>query len=415
MSSPIEAVLVGAGQRGYFVYGEWARRHPGRLRFVAVADPDPLRVERFAAAHGIGPAARFTDPVEMLATERLAEACVVASPDRDHEWQSIMALQAGYHVLSEKPMASTLPGCLDVTAAAERAAASFRVAHVLRYTPFFRTLHEVVTAGRLGEVVTVTHRENVRSWHMAHSYVRGNWANTSLATPMIVAKCCHDFDILHWVLRSPVVRLFSVGSLLEFRPDRAPAGATARCTDPCPVVDCPYDARRLYLDPNLGGWPVEVITDDLSPAGRLRALAEGPYGRCVYTAGSDAVDHQVVTMELASGASVVLQMHGHSHEEGRTMRFDGTRATLRGTFGKQQSITIHDHVTGKAEEVPIPPPAGGHGGGDEGIIEAFLESVATGAPPATSAAESLEGHLLAFLAEEARLTGEIIDVTRRRR
>ncbi|HUO45326.1 MAG TPA: Gfo/Idh/MocA family oxidoreductase [Acidimicrobiia bacterium] len=411
----IEAVLIGAGQRGHHVYGQWALANPDRLRFVAVADPDPGRVERFARTHGVPASACFTDPLEMLSTTALAPACLIASPDRDHHRQALTALDSGYHVLSEKPMAATLEDCFDLVQAAKGARGSFHVAHVLRYTPFFQTLHEVIASGRIGDVVTVEHRENVRAWHMAHSYVRGNWSRSRRATPMIVAKCCHDFDILTWNLPSEVVRLTSIGSLFEFRPERAPAGATERCVDPCPVTDCPYDGRRVYLDPNLTNWPIHVLTDDLSLGGRLQALQTGPYGVCAYRAGSDVVDHQVVTMEHANGASTVLHMHGHSHEEGRTMRYDGTRATLRGRFGRVQEIEVIDHATARNEQIPLHLAAGGHGGGDAGILESFLASVETGTPPLTSASESLESHLLAFLAEEARLHGTSVEVASHRR
>jgi hypothetical protein len=160
---------------------------------------------------------------------------------------------------------------------------------------------------------------------------------------------------------------------------------------------------------------VHVITDDLTPEGRLKALREGPYGRCAYRCRSNVVDQQVVAMELESGATVTLHMHGHSGEENRTMRYDGTRATLRGVFGRHQSITVIDHVSGEGDEISIEVGAGGHGGGDGGIIEAFCDTLALGSAPATSAAESIESHLLAFLAEEARLSGAVIDVTSRRR
>lgn len=409
-----EAILIGAGQRGHFVYGRWALDHPGRLRIVAVADPRRDRIERFGDAHGIPSSHRFDNPDTLLALPRVAPAAIIASPDRMHHRHVLGALEAGYHVLAEKPMAATLAECVELVDASTRSPASLHIGHVLRFTPFFQTLKEVVRSGRLGDIVTVEHRENVRSWHMAHSYVRGNWGRAETATPMIVAKCCHDFDILHWNLNSPVTRMASVGSLFEFHPERAPRGATARCTDPCPVVDCPYDARRIYLDPAMQGWPIHVITDDLSREGRVEALQRGPYGRCAYRAESNVVDHQIVTMELESGTSVALIMHGHSHEESRTMRYDGTRATLRGFFGRQQSITVIDHVSGQPEEIPIGSGVGGHGGGDAGIMEAFLATVETGVPPATPATESFESHLLAFLAEEARKSGAVIDVTARR-
>jgi predicted dehydrogenase len=409
-----EAILIGAGQRGHHIYGRWALDHPDRLRIVAVADPRPDRLERFASAHRIPADHTFVDPDALLSMPRMAPAAIIASPDRTHHRYALAALRAGYHVLAEKPMAATLAQCAELVEASARASGSLHIGHVLRFTPFFQTLREVVRSGRLGDIVTVEHRENVRSWHMAHSYVRGNWGKGELATPMIVAKCCHDFDILHWNLGSPVTRLSSVGSLFEFRPERAPVGATTRCTDPCPVSDCPYDARRIYLDLSLRGWPIHVITDDMSMEGRLRALQQGPYGMCAYRAGSDVVDHQIVAMQLETGTSVVLVMHGHSHEESRTMRYDGTRATLRGVFGRQQSIVVVDHVSGKPEEISIETPVGGHGGGDSGIMEAFLATVETGAPPATPASESFESHFLAFLAEEAMHERTVIDVAARR-
>ena len=177
------------------------------------------------------------------------------------------------------------------------------------------------------------------------------------------------------------------------------------------MQDCPFDARR-YLNPAWQGWPVHVVTDDLSLGGRSAALVDGPYGRCVYTAGSDVVDHQVVSMELASGASAVLVMHGHAAEEARTMRYDGTRATLRARFGWDSAIEVIDHATGEVEQVPVVAAADGHGGGDGGVMRSFLDAVAGGTPPMTSAEESLESHVLAFAAEEARRSGTVIDVER---
>lgn len=404
---PVTAVLVGAGQRGYFVYGGYAQERPDQLAYVGVADPDPARRRRFADAHGLDIAAVHADWATLLA-ERRADVCVITTPDRHHVEPTLAALAVGYHVVLEKPIGSTVGETAAIAAAAN---GRVHVGHVLRYSPFFRVLHEVVASGRLGDIVNVAHSENIAVWHMAHSYVRGNWARTSDSSPMIVAKCCHDFDILHWNVTVPVTRLWSTGSLFHFRPDHAPPGALPRCTDGCPAGPiCPFDARRIYLDEGRTGWPVHVITDDMTRQGRLEALETGPYGRCVYTAGSDAVDHQVVLMELENGASMTLTMHGHAGEENRTMRYDGTRASLRGVFGRRQHIEVIDHVSGSAESIAIPPAAGGHGGGDVGFIEDALTAVRDGTSTDTSAEASFESHLLAFAAEEARLTGTAVDV-----
>jgi predicted dehydrogenase len=318
-------------------------------------------------------------------------------------------------------MAHTLAGCVELVQTAEQTGRILEICHVLRYSPFWRKLHDVVESGYLGELVTVEHRENVAYWHMAHSFVRGNWRNAALSSPMILAKCCHDLDILVWNLASPVKRLSSVGSLLHYRGDQVGVEIPARCTDNCPIEQsCPFSAIGLYLDyrhmeqkPSNPAypdqWPFSVLTHDLSRAGRLQALQSGPYGRCVYRCDNDVVDHQLVAMELESGVSVAMVMHGHSNEEHRSMRYDGTRATLRARAGGATEITVHHHG-GKVEQIPIEDANSGHGGGDAGIMADFVRVLRGEAEPLTSARVSLESHLLAFAAEEARVQGTMIQM-----
>ena len=414
-----EAVLLGAGQRGRYVYGAYASRHQDRLRFVAVAEPDGQRRRLFAEEHDIPASRRFTDWPELLDAEP-ARVCVITTPDRHHAAPAVAALERGLDVLVEKPVAHTLGESSLVLEAARRSSGSLTVGHVLRYTPFFSTLNRLVASGRLGRLITVEHREDVAYWHMAHSFVRGNWARAGASTPMIVQKCCHDFDILAWNLATAsegtrVTRMQSFGSLLHFRPEHAPPGATGRCTDPCPAASaCPFDAARLYLDPARTGWPIHTITDDLTPEGRARALREGPYGRCVYTAGSDVVDHQTVAMETSSGTTAVLVMNGHSARQVRTARYHGTRGSVIATLGRYSSIEFTDHLGSATERIPVRTPGGGHGGGDTGLIEAFLDSLEGATPSKTSTETWFESHLLAFGAEEARLSGETLDIDRLR-
>lgn len=421
MSKPIELVLIGAGQRGAYAYGSHAFRHPDEVRFVAVAEPDPIRRKRFADEHDIEDAHCFESWEALTAKGQLGQAALVTTQDQMHVEPAVAAMEAGYHVLLEKPMAHTLEGCVQLVQTAERTGRTLEICHVLRYSPFWRKLHEVLEAGVLGELITVEHRENVAYWHMAHSFVRGNWRNAALSSPMILAKCCHDLDILVWNLNSPVKRLSSVGSLRHYRSDQVGLEIPARCTDNCPIErTCPFSAIGIYLEyrhleqppanpaaPDQ--WPFSVLTHDLSYEGRLKALQEGPYGRCVYRCDNDVVDHQLIAMETASGASVALVMHGHSNEEHRSMRYDGTRATLRARAGRTSEITIHHHG-GRVEQVPIPEALTGHGGGDEGIMADFMRVLRGEAEPLTSARVSLESHLLAFASEEARTQGTMIQM-----
>ena len=410
MPKPVEMVLLGAGNRGTFAHGRYATMNPHQVRFVAVAEPDQARRSRFAQAHNIGPERQFDSWEELLSRPQLSIALINATMDQTHAPSTLAALEAGYHVLLEKPMATTPVDCVRLVQAAERTGRILQICHVMRYTLFWQALHHVVRSGRLGQVVNVDHRENVAYWHMAHSFVRGNFGRAETSSPMILAKCCHDLDILHWILGSPVRRLSSFGRLSHFRADQAPEGAPDRCTDGCPAQeDCPFYAPGFYLRRETG-WPVNVISMDSSMESRLKALREGPYGRCVYRCDNDVVDHQVVNMELESGATITFTMHGHSHNNVRTTRYDGTRGTLRASEATHE-IAVYDHLTGNEETIRPGVVRGGHGGGDTGLMNAFVAALRdqSGAP-LTSARASLESHLMGFAAERARQTGTIIDM-----
>ena len=415
MDNAVEAVLVGAGSRGYDAYGSYALQNPDKIKFVAVAEPILERRERFAQAHQISPEYCFASWEDMMEQEQLALTLVNCTMDRMHVDSTLAALSTGYHVLLEKPMATNPHDCVRLVQAAEKNGRNLQVCHVLRYAPFFSTLHDIVQSDRIGEVITVEHKENVAFWHMAHSFVRGNWGNTAISSPMILAKCCHDLDILVWVLGKRCIRISSFGTLTHFRPDSVGSDVPERCTEDCPIEsDCPYSALRQYLGENTG-WPVSVISVDKSYEARLEALKTGPYGRCVYRCDNDVVDHQVINMEFEGGLTVAFTMHGHSHDNCRTMRYSGTKATLRAHEGKGE-LLVYDYLTGREEAVPPIYRGGGHGGGDSGLMEAFVETLRNpDSEVLTSCRNSLESHLIAFAAEKSRMEGRVVDMEAYRR
>jgi predicted dehydrogenase len=414
----LTALMLGAGNRGFDVYGRWALSHPNELKFVAVADADPSRLERFGAAHDIGPEAQFSDWRAAL-EDCSADAVFVCLPDALHEDAALACLGANRHVMLEKPVANTLAGTLRVLTAARASRGVVMLGYVLRYTPFFTTLRELIQSGALGDLVTVDWRENVSSIHYAHSYVRGNWRNAAASSPMVLAKCSHDLDLLGWLTGLDVERVSSFGRLSYFTAAHAPDGAPKRCLEGCPVADeCAFYAPKIYLTDDTG-WPTSTISADLSLEGRIHALHTGPYGRCVYRSDNDVVDHQVAVLEFTGGATATFAMHGHSGEEGRSVRIDGTKATLRGVFSaSKQELHLEPHdlrtaFHGGSEVIPIrasPGMAGGgHGGGDAALTQAFVDAVRTDAR--TDPRAYLESHLLAFALEASRLEGgRVVDL-----
>ena len=410
--------MLGAGGRGMYAYGPYAIEHPDEIRMTAIAEPDDERRARFAQAHGIPLERQYRTWQEALAGDRLAQTAINCTQDRLHFDSTMAVLQAGYDVLLEKPIAPIRAECVKLVRTAESLGRVMQICHVLRFTAFFSTLYDIIHSGRLGRIITVDHRENVSYWHMSHSFVRGAWRNEGLSSPMILAKCCHDLDILAWIMGNPIESLNSYGALTHYRAANAPAGAPPRCTDGCPAeTDCPWYAPRLYgaLEgvPPRSEWIVTALGGGDTAQERWRRLQTSPYGRCVYHSDNDVVDHQVISMLFPGDVTVTFTMHGHSDTEGRTMRWDGTRATLYGDFsdGRPHEFRIHDHGTNNIEVIQPQAGASGHGGGDEGLMSAFVRTLrGESVPHQTSARASLESHLMAFAAEESRQSRQAMDM-----
>ncbi len=455
----VTAILIGAGDRGSGVYGQWALRNKNKIKFLAVAEPRDIKRNNFAAAHGIRKENCFESWEDILEQEKMADVCFVATQDQMHTAPVLKALELGYHVMVEKPMATTPEDCYKMVNVAEQSGKQLWVAHVLRYTPFFSTIKRVVDEGRIGRITNINHSENISYWHFAHSYVRGNWSRTEESSPMILAKTCHDLDIIYWLIGSPVNKLSSFGGLNFYRKENAPEGATLRCLDGCKVKDtCQWYAPRLYgraepllqvglrsryfykrlvarvaLDcPHIvkfasmiyrplktlvewDVWPASVITDDCSKEGKERALKEGPYGRCVFHCDNDVCDNQIVNMEFDNGVKATLTVHGFASSEGRWIRIEGTRGTLFGKFtAENQEIAVYDHHNVKKRVLmKADLSLAGHLGGDDGIMRSLVQSLEKeknnkASKVLTSAKASLESHLMAFAAEISRKEDKIV-------
>ena len=288
---------------------------------------------------------------------------------------------------------------------------------------YTRQLKAILDSGRIGEIVSIQHLEPVGYWHQAHSFVRGNWRNEAASSPMLLAKSCHDLDWIRYVMGKPCAQVSSFGSLKHFRAEERPQGAADRCLDCSVEPACPDSAARFYLGLVARGkttWPVDVLTSDTTIAGVTEALRNGPYGRCVYACDNDVVDHQVVAMQFASGATATFTMTGFTQQRDRETRIFGTRGEL---FGDGSKIVVHDFLTDRTETIQIEPTRGdtehaaaGHGGGDARLIARFVAAIETGdrTQILSGPTESLESHLMVFAAEEARRESRVVDIGRDR-
>lgn len=413
---PVRLIIVGAGSRGA-IYAGYARAHPDQVQIVGVAEPRAAQRAALAAEHSIPAQFVASDWRALAALPRFADGAVIATPDAMHVEPAVELAGLGYHLLLEKPMAPTEAECRTIVGAVRAAGVMLAVCHVLRYTRYTERLKALLDGGRIGDVVSLAHLEPVGYWHQAHSFVRGNWGNTARSSPMLLQKSCHDLDWIRHVMGRRCDAVSSFGSLAHFRRDQQPAGAADRCLDCAVESTCAYSAPRFYLGRVRGGhtgWPVDVITDDRTEAGVVRALRDGPYGRCVYACDNDVVDHQVVDLSFTGGATASFTMTAFTRQRDRETRIFGTRGEL---FGNGTTIEVYDFLTEKTEVIDTGVAsdgsiATGHGGGDGRMMEAFVAAIATGDPSRirSGADESLETHLMVFAAEDARRQRKVVEV-----
>jgi predicted dehydrogenase len=404
-------LIIGAGDRGN-AYANYSLQNPGELQVAGIAEPDRERRGRFCKKYNIDDKYAFKDWKDALKKEKFADAAIITTQDRMHFGPATGFLRKGYNVLVEKPMATTPEECTKMVSASKKQNTMFGVCHVLRYTPFYRKIKEIIDSSVIGDIATIEHIESVQYWHQAHSFVRGNWRNSNTSSPMILAKSCHDMDILRWLIDKPCRKVSSFGSLLHFKKENAPRGSTERCTGGCRVEkECPYSAMKLYLDPKRTGWPVSVISADLSMQGRIKALKEGPYGRCVYRCDNNVVDHQVVSLEFEGGITASFTMTAFtSTGKDRRTRIMGTKGEIICEPPLIEVNTFKDNKTKTYDTADNASPGSGHGGGDYGIMRDFTRALRENNPAylSSSIEVSLESHLMAFAAEESRIKNKVV-------
>ncbi|MDE5662211.1 MAG: Gfo/Idh/MocA family oxidoreductase, partial [Muribaculaceae bacterium] len=380
----------------------------------------PGRLKKMAEAPQVDPKYRFSDWADALSAGKIADAVVISLPDDVHYEPCMKALDMGYHILLEKPVAPTRKECEDIRDLANRKGAIVAVCHVLRYAPYFVALKKVVDSGMIGKLMSIQHFEPIRYAHMAHSYVRGNWHNSKKTTPIILAKSCHDLDIIRWIVGSPCRSISAYGSLSFFTHANRPAGATARCTDGCPHEDsCPYSAIDIYTRKHQHTY----VFDNLPPKGpsRERAIIEQlkttDYGRCVFDMDNDQCDHYVASMEFENGVTAAFSMEAFTAKGGRRTRIMGTHGMIEGDMEK---FTISDFRSGEVQEwsakdvVEVAEYAGhGHGGGDLCLSRDFVEAVGNNDPGrlTSSIDVSTESHVMGFCAEDSRLQNKKVRVS----
>ena len=405
--------IIGVGARGANAYGWQFNEATDRFNIVALCDPRPARLEIFGEKFNVEKENCFTDENEFF-KEKRADLILIATPDNDHVRHCLKALELGYDIMVEKPLSEHKEECEALLAAQKKYGGKVLVCHVLRYAPLFLKAEELLRSGKIGKLIAINALERVQFAHQSHSYVRGNWRNREVAAPMILAKCCHDLDLLQWYAQSKCTSISSIGDLAYFTPDNAPEGAAERCLDCKHADSCPYSAKIHYLThwkkigQPVNTWPWNVVVNEPVTEEKLsKALEEGPYGRCVYHCDNDVVDHQITNMTFANGVKATLMMTAFTKAGGRRIHFHGTLGEII-LEEQTDSVTVHMYASDEPEvhsTASLEEGGYGHGGGDLFIVRKLYEMLTGSADAATTLEASVESHLMGICAEESRLKG----------
>ena len=404
--------IIGVGARGGVAYGELINEMPDKFKIVALCDLRQDRLDLYAPKFNVPKENCFLDEEEFF-KEKRADVLLVATQDQDHVGHCVKGFAAGYDIMTEKPLTDKKEECELLLNAQKASGKKALVCHVLRYAPAFLKAKELLDSGVIGRLVAIDALEKVGSWHQAHSYVRGNWRRRDEATPMILAKCCHDLDLLQYYASSKCKCISSMGDLAHFKAENAPEGSAKRCLDCAVEKDCPFSAKHIYINlwKNMESpedrWPFNVLVNPpLTEEKLMKAIEEGPYGRCVYHCDNDVVDHQQTIMTFENGVKATLTMTGFTYGGGRRISFYGTRGQIVldeaagsitvAPFEKDMEVIDISDLSEKGYA---------HGGGDKGLINKLYDMLSGTATATTSFDASVESHLMGICAEESRLKG----------
>ncbi len=419
---PLKVIVIGAGGRGSR-YTDIMGEFPDRFKVVGVAEPIEARRDYIRQKHGVEPARCYDTWETILAEPKFADIAIISTMDRMHFAPAMKALELGYDLLLEKPVAPTAEECAAIYKQAQKCGRKIMVCHVLRYTPFFNQLKSIIQSGIVGEVVSVEHIEAVGNIHQSHSFVRGNWGNAEESSFMLMQKCCHDLDILQWLLDKNCQKIQSFGSLKYFRRENAPAGSPERCIEGCPAADtCYYNAMKLYYEDKKNKWfrDASTMVPDPTDEQVLEAMKTTQYGKCIFKCNNNVVDHQTVNMLFEGDVTVNMTMTAFT-KGGRKTHIMGTKGELWANMDNYNGdqFTFYNFESRKMEtlqpdQITIAGDSivSGHGGGDAGIVNALYRYI-TGELKAHEVSEigiSCKNHMMVFAAEESRLTDQVISV-----
>lgn len=392
--------IVGLGGRANAYLNALEEYYSGRYELVAIAEPDKEKQKKAKEKYNLLDENIFDSDIEFLKQERMSDVVMITTQDKLHYQEFIGLLEKGYDIILEKPIATTMEEVLNMKKIAERFPNQLvAVCHVLRHSPLFTKVKEIIDSNELGKIVTIQHNENIGYYHFVHSYVRGSWRNSLESSPLILAKSCHDLDILLYLTSAHAKRIASFGSLFEFKKENYIEDKMAPYCVDCKIEKtCPFSAIKIYTSQK-----IKSVVFDLSSVEKIRkCLGKSQYGRCVYNCDNNVVDHQSTIIEFDNGVTATFNISAFTPKINRTIKIMCQYGEIRARE-KPYVVEVTNFKTEETKEYEINTEATGHGGSDKKFIINFMESYIKNNGFISTLSSAVESHIMAFLAEKSRV------------
>lgn len=426
----LKAIVVGAGNRGQ-VYCDYSITKKDELEIIAAVDTEPLRLQECKTKYAIADNMLFSDLDEFLKRNIECDFVINATMDKMHYESSMKLIGAGYNLILEKPITPTYGELEDIWNLATEKNVKVLVCHVLRYTPYYRTIKELIDKGEIGRIFNIEMSEHVWIVHFLDSFVRGKWGNEkNCGSGFLLQKCSHDMDLMCWLNNATKpVKVSSFGSRSHFIPKNAPEGATEFCYQ-CPHNDtCLYSAQKVHLEQDMipfQTWRgIDKPWQEITKEEKAEHLKHDNYGRCAYNAGGDIVDRQVVTVEFEDGTIATHNLVGGVTCDNRFIHIIGSDGEIYGHVNSGKFTVSHIDRSGNNygpvhQEFDVSNLVqannngsySGHGGGDYAIMHDAVRFFAGegSSVSITKLEDSIYGHVLVYAAEESRKEGRVINI-----
>ena len=426
LAKKLTATIVGYGNRGQ-VYADYSLDCPNELGIIAVVDTNDFKLEEAKKRYNLLDEQLFHTLEEFLAQKIECDLVINTTMDQIHHETSMRILEAGYDMLLEKPIVPNEKELMDIHDKAKEKNCNVFICHVLRYTPFYRRIKELILQGEIGDIVSMEMSEHVCTAHYLTAFVRGKWnSEEKCGSGFLLAKCCHDLDIMCWLNNATEPdTISSMGSRSQFVKGKKPEGAAEFCYQCKYERDCPYSAIRLYMELNAMPFltwdrlnkPLDEITNDE----KMEFLRSDIYGKCAYDNLGDLVDRQNLLVTFKDGSICSFTLVGGTTKADRFIHIIGTVGEIEGKVEEdkflvrkyaENSFTGSSRVVNVKEEIISNARFGGHSGGDFGIMHdliAYLNGDESSVS-ITKLEDSINGHLCIFAAEKSRKEGRFVKI-----